>query len=194
MREQARRPPSSPKDLILDECGEAQRMQGRRIHFIRAPHVELVKAATQVICRWCAALTAPSGTSLMLGDAADYGFAVEERGLDWAKLKASRDAYVARLNDIYRGRRDALPGLQPVETPAVEPLPADRPAGAAPGGVPAGLGRTWRPPGRDRRPAPGLGIVLGEVFYVAGAGGTLNAPKAKPSASLSLSIASIVDS
>jgi len=44
----------------------------------------------------------------MLGDAADYGFDVEQRGLDWAKLKGSRDAYVARLNDIYARRLASL--------------------------------------------------------------------------------------
>jgi glutathione reductase (NADPH) len=36
-----------------------------------------------------------------LGDAADYGFHVTEDGLDWATLKNKRDAYIARLNDIY---------------------------------------------------------------------------------------------
>jgi glutathione reductase (NADPH) len=36
-----------------------------------------------------------------LGDAAEYGFALDVRGLDFAALKAKRDAYVARLNDIY---------------------------------------------------------------------------------------------
>jgi glutathione reductase (NADPH) len=44
----------------------------------------------------------------MLGDAPDYGFDVEHRGLDWAKLKSSRDAYVARLNDIYARRLASL--------------------------------------------------------------------------------------
>ena len=39
-----------------------------------------------------------------LEDAPDYGFRVERDGLDWASLKASRDAYVARLNDIYAKR------------------------------------------------------------------------------------------
>ncbi|RYG71255.1 glutathione-disulfide reductase, partial [bacterium] len=34
-------------------------------------------------------------------DARDYGFHVEQRGLDWPTLKAKRDAYVARLNGIY---------------------------------------------------------------------------------------------
>ncbi|MBV6416879.1 MAG: Glutathione reductase [Steroidobacteraceae bacterium] len=36
-----------------------------------------------------------------LDDAVDYGFSVEARGLDFGALKAKRDAYVARLNDIY---------------------------------------------------------------------------------------------
>jgi len=40
----------------------------------------------------------------MLGDAPDYGFDVALRGLDWAALKAARDAYVARLNAIYAKR------------------------------------------------------------------------------------------
>jgi glutathione reductase (NADPH) len=34
-------------------------------------------------------------------DAADYGFALDVRGLDFAALKARRDAYIVRLNDIY---------------------------------------------------------------------------------------------
>jgi glutathione reductase (NADPH) len=34
-------------------------------------------------------------------DAADYGFAVERKGLTFATLKVQRDAYVARLNEIY---------------------------------------------------------------------------------------------
>ena len=36
-----------------------------------------------------------------LGDAADYGFAVEAGALDWRVLKEKRDAYIARLNDSY---------------------------------------------------------------------------------------------
>ncbi|MFO1509536.1 MAG: glutathione-disulfide reductase [Steroidobacteraceae bacterium] len=36
-----------------------------------------------------------------LADATEYGFALEVRGLDFAALKGKRDAYVARLNDIY---------------------------------------------------------------------------------------------
>jgi glutathione reductase (NADPH) len=36
-----------------------------------------------------------------LGDAADYGFALEGARHDWAALKASRDAYVERLRGIY---------------------------------------------------------------------------------------------
>lgn len=38
----------------------------------------------------------------MLQDARGYGFAVDARDLDWANLKRARDAYVARLNEIYR--------------------------------------------------------------------------------------------
>jgi glutathione reductase (NADPH) len=34
-------------------------------------------------------------------DAAGYGFDLELRGHDWPRLKAAREAYVARLNDIY---------------------------------------------------------------------------------------------
>ncbi|MBX3695645.1 MAG: glutathione-disulfide reductase [Steroidobacteraceae bacterium] len=41
-----------------------------------------------------------------LEDAADYGFAVDARGLDFATLKGKRDAYVARLNDIYAANLD----------------------------------------------------------------------------------------
>jgi glutathione reductase (NADPH) len=38
--------------------------------------------------------------------AADYGFDVSVRGHDWAALKKSRDAYVARLNSIYENNLD----------------------------------------------------------------------------------------
>jgi glutathione reductase (NADPH) len=37
----------------------------------------------------------------MLHDAPEYGFSVQVDGLDWAALRKSRDAYVARLNAIY---------------------------------------------------------------------------------------------
>lgn len=36
-----------------------------------------------------------------LADARDYGFEVGEAGHDWHALKAKRDAYITRLNDIY---------------------------------------------------------------------------------------------
>jgi glutathione reductase (NADPH) len=35
------------------------------------------------------------------GDAPDYGIDVDLRGIDWARLKSGRDAYVARLNAGY---------------------------------------------------------------------------------------------
>ncbi len=37
---------------------------------------------------------------------ADYGFAVEVKGHDWAGLKARRDAYIERLNGIYERNLD----------------------------------------------------------------------------------------
>jgi len=36
----------------------------------------------------------------------DYGFDIEVRGHDWAGLKARRDAYIRRLNGIYRNNLD----------------------------------------------------------------------------------------
>ena len=39
-----------------------------------------------------------------LDDAPDYGLALERGAFDWAALKRARDAYVARLNDIYAKR------------------------------------------------------------------------------------------
>src|SRR5262249_20959157 len=36
-----------------------------------------------------------------LHDARDYGFRVDAQGVDWATLKAKRDAYIERLNGIY---------------------------------------------------------------------------------------------
>ncbi len=38
--------------------------------------------------------------------AADYGYSLTVDGHDWAALKARRDAYVARLNDIYSNNLD----------------------------------------------------------------------------------------
>jgi glutathione reductase (NADPH) len=37
-----------------------------------------------------------------LNMAADYGFKISREGLDWPLLKKRRDAYIARLNDIYQ--------------------------------------------------------------------------------------------
>jgi len=37
----------------------------------------------------------------VLEDAAGYGFDLDAKGHDWARIKTSRDAYVARLNGIY---------------------------------------------------------------------------------------------
>ena len=42
-----------------------------------------------------------AGIADALHQAADYGFTVDVQGFDWATLKQRRDAYVARLNDIY---------------------------------------------------------------------------------------------
>ncbi len=36
-----------------------------------------------------------------LNDAKDYGFQVENRGLDWVKLVEQREAYIKRLNGLY---------------------------------------------------------------------------------------------
>lgn len=38
----------------------------------------------------------------VLDDAGDYGFNVPGHQLEWGRLKSARDAFVARLNDIYR--------------------------------------------------------------------------------------------
>ena len=40
----------------------------------------------------------------VLEDASDYGFDLNGTRFEWARLKASRDAYVARLNEVYRSR------------------------------------------------------------------------------------------
>jgi glutathione reductase (NADPH) len=49
-----------------------------------------------------------------LRDARDYGFELELRGLDFGKLKAGRDAYVRRLNEIY-ARNLELDGVTHLE-------------------------------------------------------------------------------
>lgn len=42
-----------------------------------------------------------------LDDAPAFGFEVTRGGFDWARLTAARDAYLARLNQIYRANLDA---------------------------------------------------------------------------------------
>jgi len=42
-----------------------------------------------------------AAVALTLADAGDYGFDIQLGDNDWAALKQKRDAYVARLNDIY---------------------------------------------------------------------------------------------
>ena len=43
----------------------------------------------------------------VLEDSPDYGFSVNVAEFDWSRLKSSRDAYVARLNDAYRSRLES---------------------------------------------------------------------------------------
>ena len=38
--------------------------------------------------------------------AADYGFDITRHGYDWSIMKKKRDAYIARLNDIYQRNLD----------------------------------------------------------------------------------------
>jgi glutathione reductase (NADPH) len=45
-------------------------------------------------------------TRHQLEHAADYGFDVNIKGHDWGALKARRDAYVKRLNGIYKNNLD----------------------------------------------------------------------------------------
>jgi len=50
-----------------------------------------------------------------LADAADYGFAIDNNGFDWDKMKQGRDAYVQRLNQIHlnnlsKATVDFIPG------------------------------------------------------------------------------------
>ena len=50
-----------------------------------------------------------------LADAADYGFAIDNNGFDWDKMKQGRDAYVQRLNQIHlnnlcKAKVDFIPG------------------------------------------------------------------------------------
>ena len=39
----------------------------------------------------------------MIGDAANYGFDLECRGFDWARLVARRETYISNINDYYHG-------------------------------------------------------------------------------------------
>ncbi len=41
-----------------------------------------------------------------LKDAPDYGFLIDNRGFEWAKIKRTRDEYIARLNKIYANNLD----------------------------------------------------------------------------------------
>lgn len=42
----------------------------------------------------------------LLEDAPDYGFLLDRHGFEWAKIKRSRDEYIARLNKIYANNLD----------------------------------------------------------------------------------------
>ena len=42
----------------------------------------------------------------LLEDAPDYGFSIDNHGFEWAKIKRSRDEYIARLNGIYANNLD----------------------------------------------------------------------------------------
>ncbi len=44
---------------------------------------------------------ATSRIAEILHDAPDYGFRLRREGFEWAHIKRARDAYIARLNDIY---------------------------------------------------------------------------------------------
>jgi glutathione reductase (NADPH) len=47
-----------------------------------------------------------SRLSETLEDMTDYGFSVDRSQFDWSTLKGSRDAYVGRLNEVYRRNLD----------------------------------------------------------------------------------------
>ena len=55
-----------------------------------------------------------AGLAEAMADARDYGIATTEARIDWALLKARRDAYVARLNAIYRNNLEVA-GIELVE-------------------------------------------------------------------------------
>lgn len=105
-----------------------------------------------------------------LDEARGYGFDLTVHGHDWPRLKAARDAYVARLNgiyeanlkksnvDVYRGRArfvDAHTVLVPTDTGEIEL--------AAPHVTIAVGGRPWVPP----LPGAELGITSDGFFDLA---------------------------
>ena len=53
----------------------------------------------------------------MLDDATEYGFAIERRGFNWGTLKTGRDAYIERLNQIYRKNLNSS-GVQEIQSRA----------------------------------------------------------------------------
>ena len=61
-----------------------------------------------------------------LADAADYGFAIDNNGFDWGKMKQGRDDYVQRLNQIHlnnlsKAKVDFIPGYgRFVDTKTIE--------------------------------------------------------------------------
>ncbi len=105
------------------------------------------------------------GLAHALEDARAYGFSVQVQGFDWLQLKRGRDAYVARLNDIY---------AQNLEKSGVQVLHGRaRFDGAR--GVLVGNERLSAPHtliavgGRPRLPAiPGaeLGLISDDVFHL----------------------------
>jgi glutathione reductase (NADPH) len=105
-----------------------------------------------------------------LDEARGYGFDLTVHGHDWARLKAARDAYVARLNgiyetnlrksnvDVYRGRArfvDAHTVVVPTDTGEIEL--------AAPHVTIAVGGRPWVP----KLPGAELGITSDGFFELA---------------------------
>ena len=53
----------------------------------------------------------------MLEGATEYGFAIERRGFNWGTLKTGRDAYIERLNHIYRKNLNSS-GVQEIQSRA----------------------------------------------------------------------------
>ncbi len=93
-------------DLLVIGAGSGGIAVARRAaaHGARCAVIEADRLGGTCVNRGCVPkklLWYAAGLAEAIGDAADYGFAVDTGGFDWASLQAARASYIERLNGIY---------------------------------------------------------------------------------------------